>query len=412
MVDNIETVIIGGGQAGLSVSYCLGQLGRENLVLERAAHAGDAWRHQRWDSFTLVIPNWSVRMPGAEYSGPDPDGFMERVEIVSYFERYVQEYRLPIRYNTFVTAVEPRADGGFVVSTAETRLNARNVVMATGLFQTPKIQTCFHSSPSVYQLHSSEYRNPDALPPGGILVAGSGQSGCQIAEELYQAGRQVSMSVGSSGRLPRRYRGKDITRWLYETGFFDRTVDKLPSPRAKFAGAPQISGKDGGHNLNLHQFARDGVVLLGHIQGARDGRIMIAPDLKENLARGDKFETDVVKTVDDYIEKMELDAPREMLPQLRDGYDVPIPSELDLAARGVGTVLWASGYRFDFSMVKSPVFDQDGFPIQRRGVTSEPGLYFVGLPWLDTQKTGLLMGVGEHAGYVASHIAARQEDLR
>jgi putative flavoprotein involved in K+ transport len=245
------------------------------------------------------------------------------------------------------------------------------------------------------------------LPPGAVLVVGSAQSGCQIAEELYQSGRTVYLCVGAAGRVPRRYRGRDMYEWLNLCGFFDRTAEQLPSPQARFAGNPHLSGRDGGHSLNLHQFARDGVVLLGHLQGAQDGRIGLAPDLKENLAKADKLEVEAVKLVDGYIQKNGLDAPPEKLPELRDGYQAREIGELNLRSAGITSIIWAMGYAFDFSMVKVPAFDDYGFPVQKRGVTDYPGLYFVGLPWLSKQKSGLLLGVGEDAALIASQIAGQ-----
>jgi putative flavoprotein involved in K+ transport len=277
--------------------------------------------------------------------------------------------------------------------------------MATGLYQQPKIPPFNSNLPSeIHQLHSSEYHNPKALPDGAVLVVGSAQSGCQIAEELYQSGRKVYLSVGGAGRLPRRYRGKDITLWFNEIGFADLTVDKLPSPKAKFAGSAHGTGKDGGHTINLHQFARDGVVLLGHIQSVQEDRIVLAPDLKESLAKADKFEADVVKQVDEAIEKLGLDAPIETLPELRDGYEADLILELGLNSVGITSVIWATGYKFDFSMVKLPAFDEDGYPEQKRGVTEYPGLYFIGLPFLHTSQSGILAGVGADAAHVASAI--------
>jgi len=243
-----------------------------------------------------------------------------------------------------------------------------------------------------------------------VLVVGSAQSGAQIAEELYQSGRQVYLSVSSAGRGPRRYRGKDITWWLNETGFGDVTVDKLPSPRAKFASSLQATGKDGGHTINLHQFAQCGVVLLGRVQGAQGGKIILAPDLKENLAKADRSEADMVKMIDDHIEQTGLEVPQETLPELRDGYDAEVILELDLKSAAVTSIVWATGYKFDFSLVKLPVRDEDGYPIQKRGVTRYPGLYFVGRPWLHKGKSGLLFGVGDDAAHIASDIAARASD--
>ncbi len=408
MTTKTNTVIVGGGQAGLSVSYYLTQQGRDHVVLEQAARVAPVWRDQRWDSFTLVLPNWGIRLPGGEYRGDDPDGFMPGDQFATYIEQYAQRINPPIRYGMRVTSVEAE-DGGYLVKTAAETFRASNVVMATGSFQQPKIPAfSAELDRSIQQLPSSAYRNPQALPPGAVLVAGSGQSGSQIAEELYQGGRQVYLSVGSAGRMPRRYRGKDSTYWAEAAGFFDRTADKLPSPKAKFAGVPVVTGKDGGHTLNLHRFARDGVVLLGHIRGGQDGHIGLAPDLKETLAKVDKFEADITKMADDFIEKNGLDAPEETLPQLRDGYDAAVITDLDLKAAGISSVIWAMGHTFDYSLVRLPILDEDGFPRQVRGRTEYPGLYFVGLVWIYKFKSGSLLGVGDDAAFIASDIAARQ----
>jgi len=408
MSQKIETVIIGGGQAGLATGYHLSRRGREHIILEQAAQAGNAWRNDRWDSFTLLTPNWSFRLPGAEYDGTEPEGFMPRDEVVARFEQYVERFHLPVQYQVRVTAVEQHPEGqSYLVRTEETVMQARNVVTATGLFQRPKMPPFSADlSTQVLQLHSGHYRNPQLLPPGAVLVVGSAQSGCQIAEELYQSGRRVYLCVGSAGRVPRRYRGKDIYEWMTLSGSLDRTADRLPSPQAKFAGSAHVSGRDGGHTLNLHQFARDGVVLLGHLRGAQQNRIWLASDLKDSLAKADRAEAEIVNLVDDFIARSGLDAPLESLPVLRDGYDAEEITELDLRSAGITTIIWAMGYRFDFSLVKLPIFDGDGYPIQTRGVTAYAGLFFVGLPWLYKQKSGLLFGVGEDADYIASTIAA------
>jgi putative flavoprotein involved in K+ transport len=408
MNQKYPTIIIGGGQAGLATSYHLKQRGQEHIVLEQAAQAGNAWRNERWDSFNLLTPNWSFCLPGAEYQGSLPDGFMRRDEIVATFESYVQRYQLPVQYGTRVIAVESIGNGdGYRVRTDDEVLETRKVVIATGLFQRPRIPAFRTELPAhITQLHSSRYRNPQALPPGAVLVVGSGQSGCQIAEELYLSGRQVYLCVSSAGRAPRRYRGKDVYEWMHLIGFLDRTVDKLPSPRVKFAANPHLSGRDGGRTLSLHQFARDGVMLLGRIQDGRGGRIWLAPDLKANLAKADQFEAETVKMVDGYIARTGLDIPTESLPVLRDGYEVEEAGELDLLSAGITTIIWAMGYTFDFNMVRLPVFDDDGYPVQKRGVTTYPGLFFVGLPWLNKMKSGLLVGVGEDAEYLACVITA------
>ncbi len=410
-MERVETLIVGGGQAGLATSYYLKQHGREHIVLEQAAQAANAWRNDRWDSFTLVTPNWTVRMPGAEYAGADPDGFMPRDEVITYFDRYVERFQLPVQGTAEVVSVEPMNQRGYRVQTRQHTFVTKNVVMTTGLFQEPKIPPfAADLPPGITQLHSGKYRNPESLPAGAVLVVGSAQSGCQIAEELYQCGRKVFLCTGSAGRAPRRYRGKDVIAWLNQIGFFDLTPEQLPPIMAKFGGIPHVSGTRGGHTLNLHQFARDGVTLLGHLRGAASDKVSLVPDLHANLAKADAFERNALNMIDGYIQANELDVPNEELPQLRDGYEHPSVEELDLQAAGISSVIWATGYAFDFRLVKLPVRDNDGFPIQERGVTGYAGLYFAGLPWMPSARSGLLMGVGESAKHIASHIAEAATD--
>jgi putative flavoprotein involved in K+ transport len=405
-MEHIETVIVGGGQAGLATSYHLAQQGHEHVVLERSAHVASAWRDGRWDSFTLVTPNWSLRMPGAEYAGPDPDGFLPRDEVVAYFDRYVERFGLPVRYDSEVRSVEPLDRGGYRLETGERTFKARNVVIATGFFQRPKLPSfAAELSPEIGQLHSSQYRDPDLLPPGAVLVVGSAQSGCQIAEELYQRGRTVFLSTGGAGRVPRRYRGKDVIEWIDLTGLIDLTPEQLPPGMTKFGGIPHLSGTQGGHTLNLHLFARDGVNLLGRLREASGHRVSFAPDLPENLAKADALEADVRQMIDGFVDAHGLAAPVEELPVRRDGFAQPVVEELDLKEAGVATVVWATGYRFDYGIVRLPVLDGDGFPIQSRGVTAYPGLCFVGLPWMPAERSGFLLGVGAAAGHIASTIA-------
>jgi putative flavoprotein involved in K+ transport len=410
-VEHIETIIVGGGQAGLSTSYYLAQAGREHLVLEQSARPANAWRNDRWDSFTLVTPNWTFRLPGAEYQDADPGGYMPLGEIVARFERYVDQFKLPVRYNTCVVSVEPVEGGGYRVQTdaGDGRLlHANNVVIATGFFQRPKVPAFgANLPPGLLQLHSGQYRKPESLPPGGVLVVGSGQSGCQIAEELYQAGRPVYLCTGGAGRLPRRYRGRDIVDWLVLIGFFDRTLDMLSSPQERYFAPPHTTGKNGGHTINLHQFARDGVTLLGHLVGAADGRIALAPDLPQNLSRADGFEVEMLKQIDGYIARNGLDVPGEQVPRLRDGYAAPVIEELDLRQAGIGSIVWAAGYRFDYSLVRLPVLDGLGWPLTDRGATNYPGLYLVGLPWQPGLRSAFLFGVRENAAHVVAHIVDR-----
>ena len=399
-----ETVIIGGGQAGLSVSYHLKLQGRDHIVLEQAARAANAWRNHRWDSFTLNTPNWQSHLQGASMLGKDPDGFLGRNEIISYFENYIHQNQLPIWYGALVFTVKATQEGYTLETTAGT-FHAKNVVVATGLYQKPKIPRFSGVlSPDIRQLHSDSYRHPNALSSGAVLVVGSAQSGAQIAEELYESGRKVYLSVSRSGRVPRRYRGRDINWWINTLGLYERTVDELRSPREKFGGKPHISGTKGGHTLNLHQFASDGVTLLGRVTELDGATVKLARDLYTNLAAADQFEANLVTKIDSYIDKHGLTIPEEILPRLTAGFDQPEIEELDLRQASVNSVIWATGYSFDFSMVRLPVFDADGYPIQDRGVTDYAGLYFAGLPWLHNAKSGLLFGVSEDAAYIASHI--------
>lgn len=404
-MEKIETIIVGGGQAGLATSYHLKQLGREHVIFEAAEKAGNAWRNDRWDSFTLVTPNWTIQLPGANYNGNDPDGFLPKAEIVAYFEQYVEKFNLPVRFKTSVLEVAPMDGNGYQVKTRGGTYQAKNVVMATGSFQKPRIPAFSENIPSgIMQLHSGHYRNPNQLPDGAVLIIGAAQSGMQIGEELYQNGRKVFLSTGFAPRVPRRYRGRDIVAWLVGTGFFDQTVDKLPSPKARFGANPQATGRDGGHNLNLHQFVRDGVTLLGHIADAQGGTVLFKADLKENLARSDKAEKDIIAMIDKYIEANGINAPEETLPDLQDGYSAEVITELDLKSANINTIIWATGYTADYSVVKLPIVDEDGFPIQKRCVTQYPGLYFVGMNWLSKRKSPILLGVNEDVEYIIAEM--------
>ena len=405
-MEKIETIIVGGGQAGLATSYHLKQLQREHIVFEQAEKPGHAWRVDRWDSFTLVLPNWTIQIPGAHYDGNDPDGFLTKAEIIAYFEQYVEQFDLPVRFNTTVLEVAPLADGsGYQVKTSGGTYQATNVVIATGSFQKPKIPAFSANIPAdILQLHSGHYRNPNQLPEGAVLVVGSGQSGMQIAEELYQSGRPVYLCIGAAPRIPRRYRGRDTIGWLVDTGFFGQTVDTLPSPKARLGGNPQLSGKDGGHSLSLHQFARDGVTLLGHLAGAQDGKVLLKPDLKETLAKVDQAEKNIIGMIDRYIEANGISAPQETVPDLQDGYAAEVITEFDLKAANINTIIWAIGYTADYSLVKLPITDEDGFAIQQRGITQYPGLYFVGMNWLYSRQSTALLGVNEDVEYVVAYM--------
>lgn len=399
-------VVVGSGQAGLSISYLLTRESIEHVVLERDS-IGSAWRN-RWDSFTLVTPNWTVRLPGAAYGGSDPDGFMPRDEILAHLQRYAASFGAPVRTGVTATEVTANANGGYRVETTAGPLDARAVVVAAGTFQTPRRPTLGSLPEGVLDLHSSAYRNSDALPPGAVLIVGSGQSGAQIAEELLEAGRRVFLSVSRARRVPRRYRGRDLARW-FETMGFVRTVDQLDSPAERFSANAHVSGKRGGHTLNLHRFARDGMTLVGRVVAIEDGAISLADDRDGNLANADAAAAETRHAVDGFVAQAGIDAPTADDENSDDyagddGFRQPALERIDLAREQVTSVIWSAGYKFDFSWVRPVALDETGYPVHRRGVTDSPGLYFLGLHFLHTMKSGLLWGVGDDADYLAGEI--------
>lgn len=404
----IDTVIIGAGQSGLAMSFWLKQAGHPHIVLEKSAGVGNAWRAQRWDSFTLVTPNRQFTVPGAEYDGEQPNGFMTRLEVIRRFETLAAVHQLPIQYETIVVGIERLGQSYRVQTRDNGSFEARNVVIAAGFFQGPK-RPDFATGidHAMVQLHSSEYKNPSMLPDGAVVVVGSGQSGTQIALELRESGREVFICTSSAGRIPRRYRGEDITHWLKALGIYEKTPDTLSSPNARFTPTPHLSGRNGGETINLHLFARSGITLLGRLRGAASNKIWLASDLKLNLAAADEHESKLLQLIDEHIERSGINTPREVLAVYDDGFRQPEFSELTLGSRGIKSIIWANGYSFDFSFVRAPVFDSKGFPIHVRGVTSSPGLYFLGLPWLSSAKSSLLYGAKDDAGYLASLITGR-----
>jgi len=407
-VEKTDTIIIGGGQSGLAMSYLLTEQERDHVVLEKNERIGESWRG-RWDSFTLVTPNWQLQLPGHPYQGDNPDGFLPRDQVVEYLEDYAATFDPPIQFRVEVTAVERNESGdNYRVATTDGDYEAPRVVVAVGAFQYPDIPSFSQNAVAeIVQLHSSEYKNPAALPAGNVLVVGSGQSGCQIAQELNDSGRRVYLCTGSATRLPRRYRGKDGMWWAMKLGITEQTVDELDSPAERFAANPHISGKDGGQEINLHQFARDGIHLLGRLEDLQGWQATLAPDLHQNLARADQAAADFLAGVDRYVRKAGLEAAEETVTELQDGYQQEVTTELDLAEAGIKVIVWATGFDWDFSWVRLPIFDEWGYPVQERGVTGYPGLYFLGLHWLHTLKSGLFLGVGGDAEHIAERIAER-----
>jgi putative flavoprotein involved in K+ transport len=406
---SVETVVVGGGQAGLTMSWFLQQAGREHVVLDRRDRLGGGWQ-DRWDGFRLVSPNWITSLPGFDYDGDDPDGYMPRDAVVDRTVRYAGVIDAPVRLGTTVRRLSTLDDGArrFRLDTNSGPIDARDVVVATGGFHAPRIpDVSAQISPRVRQLHSHDYRRPSDLPPGRVLVVGTGQTGVQLTEELREAGHDVILSVGHCGRVPRRYRGRDIFWWLRhlaEEGAAGRrglpSVDQLPDPRARRACNPHVSGHGGGHDTNLRKFAADGVRLVGRLDAADGELVRFAPGLEDNLRFADAFFDDRYQAIcEAYIERMALDLPPDDREPFT--YRVPEVGELDLAAEGVGSILWTSGYGLDFGWLDLPILDEMGFPRTTRGVTEVPGLTFIGLLWQFNQGSANFSGLALDARHLA-----------
>jgi len=393
-------VVVGAGPAGLALSYELQQAGIDHVVLERG-RVGQSWR-DRWDSFCLVTPNWYVQLPGGAYAGDDPNGFMSRDEVVAHLERYAHDFGAPILDQIDVTALRSDAVGGFVLDTSEGQMRSRAVVLATGAFQRPHRPPEVRLPPDVLVIDAEGYTEPEALPAGGVLVVGSGQTGCQIADELHRSGREVTLACGKAGWAPRRIDGRDIVSWLIETPFLDQSVHDLPSPLARLAANFQTSGRDGGRDLNFRTLLADGVRLTGRVLGAGDHSIRFARDLGESVAWGDARYADLCNL----LRQSAADCGRQppALPE-PPAFEAEGPEEI--SAGGLGAVVFTSGYRPMYrEWVELPdAFDDLGFPIQRDGAsTVVPGLYFMGTHFLRKRKSSTLYGMGEDAAIVASQI--------
>jgi putative flavoprotein involved in K+ transport len=401
MTESVDVAVVGAGQAGLATSWCLKQAGVEHVVFE-AGTVAETWRTRRWDSFCLVTPNWAVRLPGAAYTGPDPDGFMQLPELIAFFESWAASFTPPVQEKTNVSSLEADSGGHFVLTLPSGKLRARNVVVASGAYQKAHRPAGAEALPkTIHQVLAEDYRNPDALPPGKVLIVGSGQTGCQLAEELHEAGRRVFLSCGRCPWAPRTIDGRDLIWWFIESGFADRTADTLPSPAARLIGNPQVSGHDGGHDLNFRTLDSLGVELVGRFLGAEGSTLRFADDLAASVDFGDARYAEIRGFMDNLCIRTGMPKP---------SYDIPAPmriktrTELDVVREDIGTVIWTSGYRAQYDWVRFPVFDDMGFPRQVDGRTEVPGLYFVGVHWMRKNKSAILHGVGEDAEIVARHI--------
>ena len=405
-------IVVGGGQAGLSMSHCLTAAGIGHLVLERAS-AGHEWRTRRWDSFCLVTPNWQCRLPGFPYPGTDPDGFMVRDEIVTYLEEYVKAFDVPLREGVEATRLRQLPGGGFRLTTSAGEVTADHVVLATGPYQVPLKPRLAERLPDhVVQLHSADYRNPDQLPPGDVLVVGTGQSGCQIAEDLHLAGRRVHLAVGSAPRVARRYRGRDVVAWLDEMGYYGKGIDEFADADAvRFRANHYVTGRDGGHDIDLRAFAREGMQLYGRLAEVRSGQLTFADDLRRNLDAADAVSEGIKDSIDAYLGSRGIEAPREE--RYRPVWE-PSEGPRSLPGEALSAVVWSTGFGRDHRWIDVPVFDGKGYPTHHRGVTSCPGLYFLGLPWQHTWGSGRFCGVAADAEFLARRIVAggRGADVR
>lgn len=401
-----EVVVVGGGQAGLAMSWWLGRRGVRHVVLERE-RVGHAWRDQRWDSFCLVTPNWQCRLPGFGYPGGAPDGFMLRDEIVDYLRAYADSFGPPIHEGVAATRLRAHP-AGFEVRTGSGTLTADQVVLATGPYQTPMIPAGAQRLPAALtQLHSSGYRNPDQLPDGPVLVVGTGQSGCQIAEDLHLAGRRVHLAVGTAPRVARRYRGRDVVDWLDAMGYYAKPIDSFEDADAvRFRANHYVTGRDGGRDIDLRAFARDGMRLHGRLTGIAARQLSFADDLAANLDAADAVSEGIKDSIDLYIAASGVAAPDEARYTPVWTPDLDGPSRLDTGE--IAAVVWCTGFGRDHRWIELPLFDGRNYPTHRRGVSTVPGVYLLGLPWQHTWGSGRFCGVGDDAEYLAERIVAHR----
>jgi len=399
-----DVVIVGGGQAGLSLSHYLQQRGVDHVVLEKHAPM-HTWRTQRWDAFSLVTPNWQCKLPGWEYAGDDPHGFMTKPQILDYLDGFAKHVDAPVRSGVAVTRVVPRAGGGFDVATSAGAMTAGQVVVASGGYHEPIVPRMAERLPaSVLQVHSEAYRNPASLPEGAVLVVGSGQSGAQIAEDLHLAGRKVVLAVGQAPRCARFYRGRDVVTWLADMGYYDMSVQDHPLREGVRDNTNHyVTGRDGGRDIDLRRFATEGMELYGALDGLEDGVLRFKGNLREHLDHADAIYNGINASIDRHIAEKGLDAPppSTYTPVWQPGVE---RTTLDLAASGIGSVVWCIGFRPAFGWVDAPVFNGRSEPIHVRGVSPVPGLYFLGLPWLHTWGSGRFSGVARDALFLAERI--------
>lgn len=402
-------IVVGGGQAGLSMSYHLREADIEHVVFEKHS-AMHVWREHRWDNFCLVTPNWQCQLPGHAYAGADPHGFMKKDELNQYLAAFKRAVAAPLREGVAVERVAPLPGGGYGVSTAAGQFTADQVVVASGGYHLPVIpRLAERLTGDILQLHSEEYRNAASLPAGGVMVVGTGQSGAQIAEDLHLAGRRVFLAVGKAPRCARFYRGKDVVDWLAEMHYYDMPVNAHPLREGVRDNTNHyVTGRDGGRDLDLRKFAAQGMELYGVLADADRENLYFKENLRENLDAADAVYNGINASIDAYIEKhgIEAGAPSVYRPVWTPAEE---RSRLNLPEAGIGTIIWCIGFEADFRWLDAPVFNGRGQPQHVRGVTAQPGLYFLGLPWLHTWGSGRFSGVARDARHLADCILRHRE---
>jgi len=408
--EKVETVVVGGGQAGVAMSEHLSNCGVPHLVLERHRIA-ERWRSERWDSLVANGPAWHDRFPGMEFSDVDPDAFAPKERVADYFVAYAEMIKAPIRCGVEVKEVRRNVGRpGFRVETSDGVIEANSVVAATGPFQRPVIPPLIPEDAGVLQIHSNAYRNPEQLPEGAVLVVGAGSSGAQIADELLRSGKRVYLSVGPHDLPPRSYRGRDFVWWLGVLGKWDAPALEPGTEHITIA----VSGAHGGHTVDFRHLAEQGMTLVGRTESFKDGVMHFATDLADNIAQGNANTLSVLDEADAYVARNGLDLPQE--PEARkvgpDPQCVTDPIlQLNLAEAGITSVIWATGFAVDYSWLKVDAFDEAGKPKHERGVSSEPGIYFLGLPWLSRRGSSFIWGVWHDAMYLADQISIQRQYL-